>query len=453
MISFKNFLIEGRDDDFRKDASVLSKDDIEFVIDNDPSPSKKYLKWIASRLNEVDKAKGRDYFFNQLWTNSFKEKLMDDISEFDRKIKGIDIYSLKSFGELDKVLHNRVISKKEQLTGDIDVIADTDDWLVVAPKSHDASQHYGGSTKWCISTSNEGYWDQYYNEQGRTIVMLKNRNLTDGEPYWKIAIVGDKIYGMDTEAYDVQDIRLTNSKLKVFIEALPKDIYSDIVQYFKDERDSRDERREEQDLERYIKQVDQYVDNNLIKDFVKYLKDEFTPENEEMNVGEVLDIPTMFIDILGGEVKIEKLFKSIFMDEGSDDGYREGFYSLDMDDRFDNRETFIDYFPEEKDELKNLIKFIESFSDFHEGLVEVLNKSYSPRWMNTYWEDAKFEEDFEKWVYGKSLKDHPTLSGFESSAQPFHTPPTIRTVSDVIEYYKKVGNSEMISYLASEKTK
>ena len=210
------YLKEGREDDFKIDVKDhLKPEAIEYIIKNDPSSSKKYLKWIGT---QVKASKGLDI-----------NGLMNNIKLFDKKIKGVDINSLKSVDELDNKLNTRVVSNKEALRNDTDIIADTDEWLVVAPKTHESSMNYGGSTKWCISTSNDIYWHDYYTDRNNIIVIIKDRNKTPDDDTWKVALIGQ--CALDIVGWTVSDNDMSFDDTKKYLRTLPKNIYNNIIKY------------------------------------------------------------------------------------------------------------------------------------------------------------------------------------------------------------------------------
>ncbi len=130
------------------------------------------------------------------------------------------------------------------------VIKDDKRWLVVAPETHDASRYFGGGTSWCISTSNDRYWKDYYYAQ--TIVMIKDRSKKPDNDLFKVAIVGnayeqlwdtrfndkiDKIRELSkhVDLYNVNDNKLSGDQKINYLGQLPEDLIEDLMNYFNDD--------------------------------------------------------------------------------------------------------------------------------------------------------------------------------------------------------------------------
>jgi len=98
---------------------------------------------------------------------------MQMLKRFHDVIRGKDINTVKSVEELSQIV-NKKTRKEHRSDLDKCIVYDDDVWRVSAPTSHEQSMHAGGGTSWCISTSNDGYWDEYYNRDGSTFVFIWN---------------------------------------------------------------------------------------------------------------------------------------------------------------------------------------------------------------------------------------------------------------------------------------
>lgn len=84
-----------------------------------------------------------------------------------------DYLSRKTKGELSKDINSTYVDSTEYLYED-------DDWLIVSPKSYEASCYWGKDTQWCTATrSSRAYYDSY-TEQGKLYI---NINKKSGEKY------------------------------------------------------------------------------------------------------------------------------------------------------------------------------------------------------------------------------------------------------------------------------
>jgi hypothetical protein len=437
-------LIEGREDDFRNRVDkLLTPDDINYIIDEDPSTSKKYLKWISQRLNDIYDDKGFDYFHKNFWRGSKKNELMDNIREFDSRVKGIDIFKVKTIDDLSDILKNRTVSKKEQLSGDIDVIADTDDWLVIAPESHEAAKHYGGSTKWCISTSNETYWDSYYDEKANTIVIVKNRNLDKINPLWKIALVGKT---NDIEAYDANDTELGQSGATEFLSTLPEKISSGIINYFDSEKNNRIKRKGGHKQKKFISGANIYFgEGEFRKELRKFLSGIFNIVNSKFDVSKNLDISGIIMGAIGFD-KLKNICYNLCMSQGNRMKFELPFSRIyHINSQFDTDKEFTEFLRnslEQKDfeKFNRSIKYINYFSDFYESMIDTLTNILTKEQIKEFYSMVHFETDFEAYVFGADLS-----VGFDQDeTKTFDLPPKINSTEDIVKFYQKLGYQEVI---------
>lgn len=99
-------------------------------------------------------------------------------------------------------------SKEKQAVKASDKVYEDGEYLIIEPKSKEASCAYGKGTQWCISaTQSQNYYDQYA-EQGARFLFIINKKTNDKDA---IAFAGD----IDQiEIYDAED----DAKQPVYIE-------------------------------------------------------------------------------------------------------------------------------------------------------------------------------------------------------------------------------------------
>ncbi len=112
-------------------------------------------------------------------------KVSEDLEKFHylkktKKYKGQkDIGQIKSVADLyDNVKDYKVSkdeitkTKAERLRDDVEKVYEDDKWLIIVPKSKEASCHYGGGqTRWCTASKTSNYYD-HYNKQGPLYMMM-----------------------------------------------------------------------------------------------------------------------------------------------------------------------------------------------------------------------------------------------------------------------------------------
>ena len=153
-------------------SGKLSSEDLETLIKIDPTPTRKFVGWMAKQwvlgnVTDIDKLRNTIEEYN-----TFLEK---------GKAKTKDIYQLKSFKDLDAEVDqiNKTgegISVKD-LESDYDTVIDNEDLLIVSPHTHEASRKLGLSqfafrdcgnrtkdSAWCTTyTAPDHFNDYYYN--------------------------------------------------------------------------------------------------------------------------------------------------------------------------------------------------------------------------------------------------------------------------------------------------
>ena len=242
MTLFEHILIESRVDDFKN--LLRKKFSIDYVlkiVNRDTSKNHKNLMWIGKILmTEPD--------IND-------ENLFKNLEIFNKVGGSTDLYSFKDYGTFLDFLEKRSkevqMGKMAQIKAGTKTLNNDKRWLVVAPQTHDASKYFGGGTSWCISTSNDRYWKDYY--YTKTIVMIKDRSKKPDNLLFKVAIVGnaserfwrtnsdnklDKITELvkHVNLWDTDDVILNPLEKQInYLNQLPEDLIDDLMNYFNDD--------------------------------------------------------------------------------------------------------------------------------------------------------------------------------------------------------------------------
>lgn len=241
MTLFEHILIEGRVDDFNKLLfRKFNSDYRQKIINRDTSKNHKNLLWIGKMLMTEPDLNDEDLFKN--------------LEIFNKVGRTTDLYSFRDYSSFLKFLQQRSkevqMGKMALIKAGSHTIKDDKRWLVVVPMTHDASKYFGGGTSWCISTSNDTYWDDYYHEN--TIIMIKDRTKKPDDPLFKVAIVGnahDELWSVQnddkeskirelarhTRLWDTNDRQLSQSTEDNYLANLPEDLIDDIINYMNDD--------------------------------------------------------------------------------------------------------------------------------------------------------------------------------------------------------------------------
>lgn len=236
----KSLLLEGRVENVKKRYPNVPEEIIQFFVENDPSGNQKYLMWLVSMW---DNEEVRESLVD--WgSDSAEEGLYDIISDFHELLPYIekkDIYQYKVswdtidelYDTIEKAENIRIEKEREKsLKKDRVIIFENPNWLVVSPKSHEASCHYGAGTRWCITTRNNPEYFRKYTYKS-TFFFIINKNLTKDNPEYKTAyrLIG---YKPRVELWDAEDMEFSNTRAgKEYLESIPQIIKSQALEYHK----------------------------------------------------------------------------------------------------------------------------------------------------------------------------------------------------------------------------
>lgn len=217
-------LIEGRLQDIIKKYGKEDQEDIDdimFFSEKDPSGNNKYLEWLVKNwLTPLGGGDIRSVAPNREVLVNTVELFHDNLQRINNK----DINSYKTFGELRKVTNEAKKKKKEKelkrkAKSEKKVIYEDDKWLVISPKSWEASCYYGAGTKWCVSSKNHRvHWDQYSRRSNFFYVIDKEK--TKKDPLYKVAY--RILSSGKEEIWDAEDKEISKEENGVeWFESLP----------------------------------------------------------------------------------------------------------------------------------------------------------------------------------------------------------------------------------------
>jgi len=223
LIIVANLLFEGRVDAAMRKYPGIDKKVWEIFTSKDPSGGRqKYIDWIAKSWSAQAQEDRPD-----------PENVMKWVKDLHQR--KADINALPGMAELERQATGETMGgRRGRILKKTNVILDNPDWLIVSPDSHEASQFYGGSTKWCVATSNATYWYKY--KSRGELVYIKDRHRQQGDPEWKTAIYWSEGNHTDNpeawEWFDTNDHRLTNYEKMEIWNSLPEETRSEITDLF-----------------------------------------------------------------------------------------------------------------------------------------------------------------------------------------------------------------------------
>jgi hypothetical protein len=164
----------------------LSQDELKQLIEIDPTPTRKYVgwmakQWIAKTVTDMDDLTSTIEQYNTFLTKS--------------KAKTKDINQFKSFEDLkkevDSINQSGAGISASDLESDYETIIDNSDLLIIAPHTHAASRKVGLSkfafrdcggdqtkdTSWCTTYKAPDHFNNYYHKQNITLYYIRVKSL------------------------------------------------------------------------------------------------------------------------------------------------------------------------------------------------------------------------------------------------------------------------------------
>ncbi|MEP6710090.1 MAG: hypothetical protein ABJA64_00010, partial [Candidatus Saccharibacteria bacterium] len=175
-----------------------SQDNFQSLVDTDPTSTKSYLRWIIDSyvnngiklyedlLSRVKPAL-EDYVYLKSTTQlGATEKIIDNycgIVGCTKKFKekpGLESLIDKYEPALE---HRREkIVQSAQIKEDTEQVFESDELVILQPKTEEASCYYGQGTKWCTAAKKNNSFNEY-NKDGKLYILLPKTPQHEGEKY------------------------------------------------------------------------------------------------------------------------------------------------------------------------------------------------------------------------------------------------------------------------------
>jgi len=212
-------LKEGRKEDLKKKYSTkFNEEDLEFILNISDLKdfNHKYTDFVLKHTDgdgELDTDE-LEYFI----------ELIKDFDKYQSQFPKKDINQYVSLNELESVINFvRTKNKDKELEGQAKKIYEKGDFVVIQPKTEQASCKYGSNTKWCVTSKNSGHFSRYTaGRQG--LYFIINKAKSTNKNYSKVAIHFDD--SGDMRYWDAQDSPMSQREIDVFEYAFPEMIES-----------------------------------------------------------------------------------------------------------------------------------------------------------------------------------------------------------------------------------
>ena len=208
-------LKEGRKEDLKKKYSTkFNEQDLDFILNISDLVefNHKYTDFVLKNT-DGDGELDTDELENLVG-------LIKDFDKYSSQFPKKDINQYVSLNELEKViLYIRSKNKEKELEGQAKKIYEKGDFVVIQPKTEEASCKYGSNTKWCVTSKNSGHFSRYTaGRQG--LYFIINKAKSTNKNYSKVAIHFDD--GGEPRYWDAQDSPMSQREVDVFEYAFPE---------------------------------------------------------------------------------------------------------------------------------------------------------------------------------------------------------------------------------------
>ena len=156
-------------------------------VDGDKTKTKKYLPFMLKTW--VDRT-------SEVTNSAHLVQLVNMFDELLPYIKNKDIYhkDYESITHFLSVLDNAMVDKEDNTfvrEEHINILYESDEFILLQPKTHRGSCKYGANTKWCTaSKTDEGTFNRYF-KNGFLVYVISKKD-TIGSEYKKIAFYSKK---------------------------------------------------------------------------------------------------------------------------------------------------------------------------------------------------------------------------------------------------------------------
>lgn len=192
-------------DDLKKKYPQVSPASFTKFVEADTTPTKKYLDYMLKTWED------RKILAPYRTTGS----IIKDVNKFNELLPYIenkDIYSKEYYGNYQKLID--IIEIAEQAKEEksfvkedhINILLETEEFILLQPKTHKGSMKYGANTKWCTTTKNNESIFKNYTRDG-FLVYLIDKTETKNENYRKVALYLEFAQGGLNESIKIYDVK------------------------------------------------------------------------------------------------------------------------------------------------------------------------------------------------------------------------------------------------------
>ena len=339
-IILEQLITEGRVEDAKTKYPCLPPKLVDYFSQNDPSGNNKYLDWMCKQIWDENHDVGslgdygdtisywlkeegsqsnddcEEYWVDHVnnnfsdldddvesiddipvtsWIKGMADIILEEVVLFHKFVNGLkekDINKYDYNDLVDALASKKLKAVEKSLAKDVNKIFENNEWLIISPKTHQASCVYGANTKWCVTNRDSPNYFKSYTENENYLIFVINK-------------INNKKWAINTDAKTNsknveinlpwhREISLINGEKRYSdrqhnkkVEAYFKSIYNDITTtYYNavDDEISWDEFIDESELPKDLVKLLMFVEKKIKINFARKKKTDVAYEvNENPN--------------------------------------------------------------------------------------------------------------------------------------------------------------------------
>ena len=291
----------------RKDVIEKYRDKITDTLNDNPTPINGMMeddfdKVVEHIESELPHPKYLEFVLDNMCCGGYgleTEQLLPLIQNFHRLaernlIKNKDIYSKEYatpqgsqyvdlsnvYAVVEKATEEEIRKDEDKkLKGQRDVIYDGPRWRVVVPKSHKASCAYGSGTKWCTTSKDSSFFQQYTNDAILFYIIDKSSPTSEDNVMYKVAL--NWLYQWNDKknrfsAKRIEDSTLYDSKdrtvnIEHVLPLFPEEMVMKIRTYYANAINKENEILKSNEVENdlvFTRLQEKWVENGVVRDLM-----------------------------------------------------------------------------------------------------------------------------------------------------------------------------------------
>ena len=291
----------------RKDVIEKYRDKITDTLNDNPTPINGMMeddfdKVVEHIESELPHPKYLEFVLDNMCCGGYgleTEQLLPLIQNFHRLaernlIKNKDIYSKEYatpqgsqyvdlsnvYAVVEKATEEEIRKDEDKkLKGQRDVIYDGPRWRVVVPKSHKASCAYGSGTKWCTTSKDSSFFQQYTNDAILFYIIDKSSPTSEDNVMYKVAL--NWLYQWNDKknrfsAKRIEDSTLYDSKdrtvnIEHVLPLFPEEMVMKIRTYYANAINKENEILKSNEVENdlvFTRLQEEWVENGVVRDLM-----------------------------------------------------------------------------------------------------------------------------------------------------------------------------------------